>query len=329
MPELAEFLANFQVRFAKPKRRAVLERYVTGLLTEHPHKNCETLAEVVPGTNSQQLNNLLTEMVWDQEDLNRQRVQFMSQLATEGEGILLLDDTGFAKKGDHSVGVARQYSGTLGKTANCQITVNCHYAEPTVAWPVNTRLYLPRQEWADNPQRRREAHVPEAIGFATKPEIGLSLLDQALAWGVPHVGVAADAGYGDNPPFLNGLEARQERYVVGVHKDFSVAPALRGPVQGAEALVAQLPHRAWRSLAWREGTKGKLRARFAALRCWRVDGAGARQIGWLIGQKPGRGQKAERKYFWSNFGPQARLEKMVEYVHRLHWIEQYHEEAKG
>lgn len=302
---------------------------MTGLLTEHPHKNCETLAEVVPGTNAQQLNNLLTEMTWDEEDLNRQRVQFMSRLSTEGDGILLIDDTGFAKKGQHSVGVARQYSGTLGKTGNCQITVNCHYAEPTLAWPVNTRLYLPQKEWAQNPERRRQAHVPEEISFATKPEIGLGLLDQALAWAVPHAGVAADAGYGDNPPFLDGLEARQERYVAGVHKDFSVSASAKGPAEPAERLVAQLAHRQWRSITWREGSKGKLRARFAALRCWRVDGQGGRRVGWLIGQKPGRDQKAERKYFWSNFGPQVPLERMVEYAHRLHWIEQYHEEAKG
>jgi len=329
MPELAEFLGHFEVRFAKPKRSAVLERYLTGLLTEHPHKNCQTLAEVVPDTNSQQLNNLLTEMAWDEQDLNRQRVRFMSRLPTEGDGILLVDDTGFGKKGDHSVGVARQYSGTLGKVANCQITVNCHYAEPTVAWPVNTRLYLPRAEWANHPERRRQAHVPEAIAFATKPEIALSLLDQALAWGVPHAGVAADAGYGDNPLFLDGLEARQEHYVVGVHKDFAVAASARGAARPAEDFLASLPHRPWRSLTWREGVQGKLRARFAAVRGWRVDGAGTHRVGWLIGQKPGRGQTTERKYFWSNFGPQAPLEKMVEYVHRLHWIEQYHEEAKG
>jgi SRSO17 transposase len=247
---------------------------------------------VLPGTNAQQLNNLLTEMDWDEEDLNRQRVELMSQLPTEGDGILLVDDTGFGKKGSHSVGVARQYSGTLGKVANCQITVHCHYAEPTVAWPVNTRLYLPKEEWAQDPERRRQAQVPEEIAFATKPELGLQLIDQALAWGVPHAGMAADAGYGDNPPFLNGLETRHESYVVGVHKDFAVAASPTGPAQPAETVLSRLPGWRWRSLTWREGTQGKLRARFAAVRCWRVDGAGAHRIGWLIGQKPGRGQQA-------------------------------------
>jgi SRSO17 transposase len=330
MPELTEFLGHFKPRFAFPVRCSVLERYLTGLLTECTTKNCQTMAAVVPGTNSQQLNNLLTEMHWDEEDLNRQRVQFMSRLPTPGDGVLAVDDTGFPKKGEHSVGVAKQYSGTLGKVDNCQVAVNCHYAEATVAWPVNTRLYLPR-EWAGNAQRRKKAHVPEEISFMTKPEIGLMLLDQALAWGVPHSAVVSDAGYGDNPQFLDGLEERHLLYVVGVHKSFSVTPSQgkEEPV-GAEAFLSGLPRSRWKSIIWREGSKGKLRARFAAVRLWRVNGEGRHHFGWLIGQKPGRGQtKIEAKYFWSNFGPETPLKKMVEYVHRLHWIEQYHEEAKG
>jgi SRSO17 transposase len=110
------------------------------------------------------------------------------------------------------VGVARQYSGTLGKVGNCQVTLNCHYAERTMAWPVATRLYLP-QPWADDPARRQKAQVPEDIDFQTKPAIALDLLDQADAWGVPYACVVADADYGDNPNFLAGLEQRHKRYV--------------------------------------------------------------------------------------------------------------------
>src|SRR5919206_2707446 len=138
-PELAEFLAHFHLHFAQQRSRATLARYLTGLLTEHPNKNCDTLAAVVQGANAQQLNHLLTALAWDGEDLNGQRVQVLRGLRTPGDGVLLLDDTGFAKQGHHSVGVARQYSGTLGKVGNCQVTVNCHYAARTLAWPVATR----------------------------------------------------------------------------------------------------------------------------------------------------------------------------------------------
>jgi SRSO17 transposase len=185
MPELAEFLAQFQVHFDRRESRAAAERYLTGLLTDHPNKNCDTLATVVPGTSEQSLQGLLTTMVWDDTDLNRQRVQVMRALPTEGDGVLIFDDTGFAKQGKSSVGVARQYSGTLGKVANCQVTVNCDYAERTLAWPVATRLYLP-EAWAKDPVRRKQTHIPKTIQFKTKAEIALELLDQANHWGVRH-----------------------------------------------------------------------------------------------------------------------------------------------
>ena len=178
LPELDEFLRPFHVHFCRSEGRQSLERYLTGLLTEHPNKNCDTIAQVIPATSQQRLHNLLTDMAFDPDDLNDQRVRILMQLPSEGDAVLVFDDTGFAKQGNCSVGVQRQYSGTLGKTGNCQVTVNCHYAERTLAWPVATRLYLPK-EWAFDPLRRTKAKVPEEIGFATKPEIALALLDHA------------------------------------------------------------------------------------------------------------------------------------------------------
>ena len=328
LPALAEFLAPFHVHFTRSEGRHALERYLTGLLTEHPNKNCDTLAQVVPGTSEQSLQGLLTTMAWDEDDLNRQRVERMLTLPTEGDGVLIFDDTGFAKQGKSSVGVAWQYSGTLGKTANCQVTVNCHYAERTLAWPVATRLYLPK-EWAHDPERRAKARVPEEIPFQTKPEITLALLDQAQAWGVRWTCVVVDADYGDNPNFLAGLEKRRQRYVVAVRCDFAVARRRRGgPTQRADAVVAAQPKSAWRTVRWREGSKGWLSGRFVALRCWRVQADGQRRAGWLIGEQPGGDAQADRKYYWSNFRPRATLETLVGYAHRRHWVEQFHEEAK-
>src|ERR671922_1883438 len=136
-------------------------------------------------------------MVWDESALNCQRIAQMRVMPSEGDGVLIFDDTGFEKQGRHSVGVARQYTGTAGKLTNCQVTVNCHYAERTLAWPVATRLYLP-QEWAEDAARRKQAHVPEAIVFQTKAEIALALLDEANAGGGRHACVACEADYGDN-----------------------------------------------------------------------------------------------------------------------------------
>lgn len=325
--ELAEFLAPFRVQFARAEPRHALGRYLTGLLTDHPNKNCDTLAAVVPGTSGQRLQGLLTDMRWDEDALNRQRVERMLALPTEGDGVLIFDDTGFPKQGTASVGVARQYSGTLGKTGNCQVAVNCHYAERTIAWPVATRLYLPKP-WAADPDRRARAKVPADVTFQTKPQIALALLDRAKAWGVRWACVTADADYGDNPNFLAGLDERGERYVVAVRTDFAVATARRraeGP-QRAGHLLAGLPASAWRVVRWREGSKGWLRGRFAAVRCWRVTSDETRHLGWLIGEDSSDGK---RRFFWSNFGPGETLERMVEYAHRRHWVEQYHGEAKG
>lgn len=327
LPELAEFLAPLRLHFTQGPSAETLRQYVTGLLSEHPNKNCDTLPEVVPETNQQQFNHLLTEMVWDAAALNRQRIARMLALRTEGDGALVFDDTGFEKKGGHSVGVARQYSGTAGKVTNCQVTVNCHYAERTIAWPVATRLYLPRA-WTDDPARRQKAHIPAEITFQTKAEIALRLLDEATECGVTHSCITSDADYGDNPAFLNGLEARRERYVVAVRANFSVGRGRHSPAEPAAGLLGAQALSAWQTIAWSEGSQGWLRAKFLARRCWRGDGDGIRHVGWLIGQRPGRGQSGEWKYFWSNFPPHTPLPVMVEYAHRRRWVEQYHEEAK-
>src|SRR5919106_1885731 len=167
LPELAEFLAPLRVQFTQGPSAETLHQYLTGLLSEHPNKNCDTLAAIVPERNEQQFHHLLTDMVWDETALNRQRIARMQALPSEGDGVLIFDDTGFEKKGRHSVGVARQYTGTAGKPTNCQVTVNCHYAERTLAWPVATRLYLP-QAWAEDAPRRKKAKVPEETPFRTK-----------------------------------------------------------------------------------------------------------------------------------------------------------------
>jgi SRSO17 transposase len=194
---------------------------------------------------------------------------------------------------------------------------------------VATRLYLP-QGWAEDEVRRQRAHGPQDVAFQTKAELALALLAEASRCGVNQACVTGEADYGDNPNFLHGLAARQERHVRAVRANFSVGLS-RGadrPVRrGDEVLVAQ-PRHAWHSIAWSEGAKGWWRAKFLARRCWRVDGDGTRHVGWLIGQRPGRGQHGDWKYCWSDFPPTTPLAVLVEYAHRRHGVEQSQEEAK-
>jgi len=173
--------------------------------------------------------------------------------------------------------------------------------------------------------------VPAEVAFQTKPQIALALLDQARQWGVPHRCVVADADYGDNPTFLAGLEARRERYVVAVRADFVVRPKRREapPRQRVDQVLAALPRCQWRTIRWRQGAKGWLRKKFVAVRAWRVTAEGELHVGWLLGERAARGQPEEQKYDWSNLPTSARLEVLVDYAHRRHAIEQFHEEAKG
>src|SRR5918997_115019 len=329
LPELDNFLSTFKVHFRRREAQAALERYLTGLLTQLPNKNCDTMAQAVPGTHEQRLQGFLTTMQWDEEDLNRQRVKKMIAAATIGNGVLIFDDTGFAKQGKASVGVARQYCGTLGKVGNCQVGVTCCYSDPQASWPVAVRLYLP-EAWTADPQRLKSARGPGYVTFQTQPDISPSLLDQARAWGVPHRCGVADADYGDNPKFVAGLEERRERYVVAVRCDFQVRLKCRGASasQRADQVLAALPKCQWRTIRWRHGTKGWLRKKFVVLRAWRITAEDKAHIGWLLGERAARGQPEERKFYWSNLPASASLETLVDYAHRRHAIEQCHEEAK-
>lgn len=147
---------------------------------------------------------------------------------------------------------------------------------------------------------------------------------------MPYACVVADADYGDNPNFLEGLENRNKRYVAAVRKDFQVALTVAGPAQHVEVVLAAVPRRRWQTIRWREGTKGWLKARFCVLRCWRQPSQGVRVPGWLIGERPARGQQQDKwKYHGSNFSATAVLAELVEYAHRRYAVEQFHEESKG
>jgi SRSO17 transposase len=184
----------------------------------------------------------------------------------------------------------------VGKITTGQVTVNGQYAERTLAGPVATRLYVPAG-WAGDEARRQRAQVPKDVVFATKAALALALRDEATRWGVTQACVPGEAEYGDNPNFLQGLAEREERHVRAVRANCSVVLG-RGPdrpVRRVDEVVVAQPRHAWRSSAGSEGPQGWGRAQFLALRCWRVDGAGTRHVGWVIGQRPGWGQHGDWK----------------------------------
>ena len=366
LPELVAYLAPFASLFRRSTSRESVERYLTGLLTDLERKNCDTIAAAVAGTSTERLQHLLTDATWDPQALDQQRVRALV-VQSPPRGLLVLDDTGLPKQGRASVGVARQYSGTLGKIANCQVVVSAHYVadEPAsrapVHWPLTAQLYLP-EAWATDSTRRTKVRVPAEVAFHTKPELALALVDQARAWGVPFATVVTDAGYGDNPTFLHGLDGRQLRYVVGVSSTFGVRlpaevraamlvtpPRPRGrgkphkprpaPLYEAKAVLDALPAERWQAITWRAAADTVLRKQFAAVRVhWATGGAQLSTShhrvttgpeGWLLGERPLPGERGEVKWYYSNLPADTPLQRLVEVAHSRWPIEQFYEDAKG
>jgi SRSO17 transposase len=284
----------------------------------------------VPGTSEQRLQAFLTQMPWDEEDLNRQRVQQMIAEATRGEGVLVFDETGFPTPGKGSVGGERQYSGTLGKVGHGQLAVTCGDTDSHATWPVAVRLSLPKT-WTDTPERRQQARVPAAVRCQTKAEIALALLEQARAWGVPHRCPVADADDGDTPNVLAGLETRQEPSVVAVRTDFQVrrGSAATSPVWRADEWLHRVPRWQGRTMRWRRGTTGWLRKQCVAGRSWRVTSHSQRSLGWLVGERATHGQAEERQYSWSHRPADTPRAALAGDAHRRHAMEPLHAEATG
>jgi SRSO17 transposase len=331
-------------------RAASARAYCTGLLLPGERRSIEPMAaRLAPAqvqAKHQSLHHVVAEAAWDDAAVLRAvREQALPAIARHGPvRHWVIDGTGLPKQGRHSVGVARQYCGALGKQGNCQVAVSLSVANEHASLPIACRLYLP-EAWAADAERRAKAGVPEEVGFATKPAIALGQLRQALEEGVPAGVVLGDAGYGDDTDFRVGVGDPGLRYVLGIRSATSVwppgqAPLPPGPWSGrgrpptrlrrspehqpvaVKDLAVGLPARAWRAVTWREGGRAALTSRFAAVRVRPAHRDALRSEPWpeewLLIEWP-EGAAEPSRYWLSNLPPRSALRDLV-HAAKARWV---------
>jgi SRSO17 transposase len=350
---LAGFVEEVAGRLPLRRQRENALLYVRGLVEHGGRKSLQPTLFRLEETPAryESMQQFLADSPWDPALV----VRACAERVAPGIGVLawVVDDTGIVKDGTHSPGVKRQYSGTLGKIGNCQVTVSVHAVGARGTLPLGWRLYL-GEEWCGDRERRRKAKIPEAVCFQTKPQLAADLCEQAAGWELPAAPILADSAYGDDSAFRGALHARGLEYVVAVRAETSVygsetsfaVPRRNGSrgrprtvarpdrkPESLRSLAARLPAKAWQTLPYRTTPAGEdVSGRFAFVRvvathAVRNDCLPPRQE-WLIIEWP-EGAETPSDYWLSNLGEHEPRERLVRLA-RLRWtIELDYRQLKG
>ena len=348
--DFEQFHARFADLFERSESREQAKKYLRGLLAQADRKNSWQVAETVGDRIPDRMQRLLYRVPWD-ADAARDRLQrFVIETVGDDEGIGVVDETSFLKKGTRSVGVARQYLGAAGKLENGQVATVLSYAAKGAHMFLDRRLYLP-EEWAWNKQRRAEARVPAEVRFESKPEQASAMLMHAWEQGVPMRWVTGDEVYGDSPRLRETIQAHGRFYVLAVSANTRVwteRPQVEEPreqtggrprhaprlAQGApkarmvSEVVASLPHSAWKRVAVVEGEKGMITYHWARVRVVESRDQLPGPDVWLLAR---RSQSAPDKlsYYLAYAPPKTSLQTLVRVASTRYTVEQCIEEAKG
>jgi SRSO17 transposase len=356
--EFDQYMAYLMQGLGHADRHSGLTGYCTGLMLPLSRKSVEPMAARVDPLHAsakhQSLHHFVAKAQWSDQELLRRVAQWVvPRMDFTAGGWWIIDDTGFPKKGRHSVGVTRQYCGVLGKQDNCQVAVSVTLACEQGSLPVAWQLYMPHV-WAEDQARRLKAGIPQDIEFATKPHIALQQIRQLLSEGAPRHCVLADAGYGIDYAFRQGLTDQGLSYVVGITSAVVVWPPgvqplppkpysgmgrppvmprrtdKRQPVN-VKALALGLPDSAFHNISWREGTNERLTGRFAALRvrCAGGNVGKARLLPeqWLLIEWPAD-QAEPEKYYLSTLPEDTALNDLVGAAHMRWRIERDYQDLK-
>jgi SRSO17 transposase len=343
LKEFERYMAHLGEGLGHADRQAGLRGYCTGLMAPLKRKSVEPMAaHLAPSatrSRHQSLHHFVADSAWSDEQMLLRVAQWVVPAMDFSDGgWWIVDDTGFPKQGQHSVGVARQYCGMLGKQDSCQVAVSVTLACQAGSLPVAWQLYLP-QEWAEDLQRREKAGVPQEVAFATKPAIALAQIERLMEQGAPRHCVLADAGYGIETAFRERLSDLGLPYVVGVTGQVTVWPPGHAPLPpepysgrgnvptrqrlgdakhqrplSVKELAFELDPSQWQTLEWREGTNFTLRSRFARVRVHAAhrdhQRSQLRPQEWLLIEWP-EGHREPMKYWLSTLGQDVSLQRMV------------------
>jgi SRSO17 transposase len=342
----------FDGALVRAEQRKWSGAYLRGLMLDGKRKSIEPMAARLPDGDEQGLQQFVNQSPWDERVVRANLARRMvSELEPEA---WIVDDTGFAKKGRFSVGVARQYSGTLGRVDNCQVGVSVNAASDEASCPLDWRIFLP-EAWDDDEERRAKAHVPDDVRHREKWRLALDMIDELGEWGLVPPLVCADAGYGEVTAFRQGLDDRRTPYVVQVKSATSAFPEQvareRPRYQGRgrpptaryrqrpsslKQLALEAGKRAATGITWREGSRGRMHSRFLALRVRPANRelrAAAREsdtalpVRWLLAEWP-EDTDAPTDYWLSSLPPDTDLGTLVRLA-KLRWrIEHDYRELK-
>jgi SRSO17 transposase len=345
---LMRWLEPFQRCFGHRAQRLALRTYVQGVFSDSDRKSMQAmLARVTEPVSYQAFQHFITHAPWDADRIWRR----LWEILPERRGVLIIDGTSFPKQGPHSVGVARQYCGALGKIANCQVAVTAALWTGTRAWLLGARLYLP-QSWSEDANRRAAARIPSPVSFQEKWRHALTLIRRARAAGLHLTAVVADAEFGDITAFRRLLHQWRLPYALGVSRHLTVfrgTPAVHIPPSArtgrprsqlvlvndtrpitVRAAALALPARAWRRVTWRNGTNRPWAARFAAVRVTPANEWRTRRLApevWLLCEQD-LGLTPRIKYFFVHLPATASLKQLVRLAHQRWAIEQQYQELK-
>ena len=339
---MAEYLSKVGDVLGNKRRRTSFAIYAKGLMGDGERKSAEPIAAracetpALANAYHQRLTYFLSESEWNDVPVRRFAAQCALEAMTKWERVStwIIDETVFPKQGTHSVGVQRQYADTLGKISNCQIGVSLSLATRLEHVPIDFELYLP-QCWSDDPVRRIEAHIPDDVGFQTRPELAMQMIRRALAHGVPVGVVLVELPYGDSSAFRREMRDRGLDYAAGVRAATTVWPVDASGERYDEPLsldkVGHAMKAQFSKVSWREGCRGKLWSRFASCRVRPVDclagGADDEELWLLMEMLPG--ETAPSKFWLVTLPKRATKEQLVRLVKQRHRTDRVYEDLKG